>query len=166
MPQRKAKLKRQQATPEFDFVAPFNLYESMDRLSQVQELREIPFVPKLRISFDLMNDDTCKFIIQRSGPDSLKLHGYLNRLDDEKTYVSGETQMTKQTFGETGLIVALILLLSPFIGWFVGLILLGGLAAFIHYYRQGVQAEQGRLEKLLKDTLAREGDLYFLVQNP
>jgi len=159
----KRKNKAKRPEPEFDFVAPYSLTECMDRLTHLQELRDIPFVPKIRINCEWVNDNTTKFTIQRSGPDALKVYGYLNQVDDQKTYVSGAMQTQKQTFWETGLIVAGVLVLSPFIGWITGLVLLGMLGGFVHYYKHGVKNELWRMERLLKDVLSRHHSLETIL---
>lgn len=153
MPHRE-KRKEKRSEPEFDFVSAYSLAECVERLTHLQELRSIPFVPKLRITCEWLNDDTTKFTIQRSGPDALKLCGYLNQLDGSRTYVSGALQTKHHTFWETGIIVVGVVLLSLFIGWITGLILLAILAAFIHLYKHGVRNELWRMERLLKDTLS------------
>lgn len=147
------KEKEKRVEPDFDFIAPYSMDECIERLTHLQELRDIDFVPRIRIHCDVLNDDTCKFIIQRSGPDTLKIYGYLNRLDGRTTYVSGSSGMSRQTFHETGFLVAAVVLLSPFVGLIVSVGLLGGLGAFVHYYRHGMTKEVYRIQELMKDIL-------------
>jgi len=148
---RKEKDKRTE--PDFDFIAPYSMDTCIERLTHLQELRDIDFVPKIRIQCDVLNDDTCKFIIQRGGPDALKIYGYLNRLDGRTTYVSGSSHRTRQTFYETGFLAGSIVVLSPFVGVVVSVGLLGALGAFIHSYRHGMEKEVYRIQELLKDVL-------------
>ena len=157
------KRKRKPVLPErhenrvpFDFVAVNTLEVCLSRLGSMQDLRDIdPWSPKAIVRIEYVNDNTYGFTVIEHEPAPVELRGYLNRLDDETTYVSGEARAKLfLQLAELLFLAGLIVLLTMFVGFFVLLLFVPPLAAFVWYYWHGVNKERDRLVRVVKDTLS------------
>ena len=137
----------------FDFVAPYSLEDCIYRLGKLQEIRDLKFVPRIIIKRRMLDVDTCEFHVRETRPASITLVGYLNRLDDGATYVSGETAIQRRTYVEAAPFVGAIFALCIVVGWGVGALLLPPLFLFMRGYWRGSEVEQDRLLRLTKDML-------------
>jgi hypothetical protein len=142
-------------TVSFDFVANTPLETCKTRLSQLQDLRQLdPWVPKTRVHFDYVNDQTYAFIIREKEPAPVELRGYLNRLDDERAYISGQASAKIYLqAAEFLFLFGLIVLLTIFVGLFVAVLFLPPLGIFMRYYWHGARRERDRLVAVVRDTL-------------
>ena len=85
----------------------------------------------------------------------VKIHGYLNRLHAESTYVSGVAitrrhVLYRELIVGSGLILGLALVVGPLIG----LLYVPAFAVFILRYRRGVALELDRLTRVVGDMLS------------
>ena len=147
---------RHETTVAFDFVAPNKLEECVSRVGSLQDLRDLdPWSPKAIVHIEHVNDNTYGFVVLESEPAPIRLHGYLNRLDDVTTYVSGEAQAKLfLQLAEVLFLAGLIVVLAMFVGLFVIILFVPPLAVFVWYYWHGVRRERERLMRVLKDTLS------------
>ena len=149
---------RHDITLTFDFVAVNTLEECVSRVGKLQDLRDLdPWSPKATVHIEHVNDNTYGFVIIENEPAPIKLRGYLNRLDAETTYVSGEAQAKLfLQLAEVMFLAGLIVVLTMFVGFFMVFLFVPPLAAFVWYYWHGVRRERERLLRVLKDTLCHQ----------
>lgn len=140
---------------DFDFVSPHSITECADRLSKLQELREIDFAPQMTLQKRVIKTDLIEFTLHESHPAAIKITGWMNRLDEGHTYISGTVLIQHQVYQrETLPLAAIVVGIGPVVGWGASILLLGLLGAFSWRTITGSQREQARLIELLKDTLA------------
>jgi hypothetical protein len=147
---------RYQAVVSFDFVAANPLEVCMSRLGSLQDLRELDaWSPKVRVNLDQTNEQTVTFTVRELAPAPILLTGYVNDLNDDRCYVSGEAsaQIYLQ-LGEVVFLGGLLLALTIFIGVFVFVLFAPPLGVFLWYSWRGAQRERDRLIAVLKDTLS------------
>jgi len=140
----------------FDFVAVTPLEECVSRVAAMQDLRGLdPWSPETRVHIQDENADTYAFIIREREPAPIELRGYMNRLDDGTTYISGvaSAKLYLQATEVIALLV-LIVLLTWFVGLFVAVLFLPPLGMFGWFYWRGARKERDRLVAVLRDTLS------------
>ncbi len=147
--------KRKKHKLDIDFVAPHSLEECAYLLGRLDDRREIPFAPPIRVRLDYIDDDTCAFRLNEDAPAPVVIHGYLNRLYDDSTYVSGiaitrQRVLYRELLLGCGLILGLTLLVGPM----VSVLYVPAFAAFVLRYRRGVELELGRLTRVVGDMLS------------
>ncbi len=138
----------------FDFCAPLALEECVSRLGSLQEHRPIDWAPTTTVRIERLNPDTYTFAITEHNPAPVRISGYLNRLDEAATYVSGEAASGNlRQWGEVALVGALVLGLSAWLGLFVGCLFFPPLGVFAWMYYRGTHKERDRLLRVTRDTL-------------
>ena len=148
------KPKRKRRGLEMDFIAPHAIEDCMYKLGQLHEQREIPFAPLLSVRLASLDADTCHFELRQRLPAPVSIHGYLNRLDGQSTYVSGLAVLHyRRLYGEAALVLLGLLGLMLVVGPLIGLLYLPLLLIFMLRYRHGAAQEFGRLSQLLTGML-------------
>jgi hypothetical protein len=139
----------------FDFVTATPLETCVSRVAAMQDLRELdPWSPQTRVHIQADGTDTYAFIIREREPAPIELRGYMNRLDDGTTYVSGEASAKLYLqAAEVASLLALIVLLTWFVGLFVAILFLPPLGVFGWFYWRGARKERDRVVAVLRDTL-------------
>jgi hypothetical protein len=142
----------------FDFVAANPLETCVSRVAAMQDLRDIdPWSPKTHVHIQDENANTYAFTIREREPAPIEVRGYMNRLDDGTTYISGEAsaQIYLQAT-EVLAVLALIILLTWFVGLFVAILFLPPLGMFGWFYWRGARKERDRVVAVLRDTLGAQ----------
>lgn len=139
----------------FDFVAPTPLETCVSRVAAMQDLRDLdPWSPQNRVHIQNENHNTYAFTIREREPAPIELRGYMNRLDDGATYISGEASARLYLQAtEVLALLALIIGLTWFVGLFVAILFLPPLGMFGWFYWRGARKERDRVVAVLRDTL-------------
>lgn len=150
-----AVLGRRESVIVFDFVTPLGLEACQSRVGAMQDLRNLDdWSPQVRVNLNVMDEQTCAFRLTEQQPAPIVITGYLNRLDDGSTYVSGEASARVYLqLGELAFLVALIFVLTVWVGWYVAVLFGPLLMMFVWYTWRGVRKERDRLTAVLRDTL-------------
>jgi hypothetical protein len=140
----------------FDFVATTTLEQCVSRVGQMQDLRGLdPWSPVTYVNITHLDDHTYAFTIREHEPAPIELKGYMNRLDDETTYISGEASAKIYLqVGEFAFLLGLIAVLTIFVGLFVAVLFLPPFGVFAWLYWHGARRERNRLVAVIKDTLS------------
>ena len=147
--------KRKKHELDIDFVAPHSLEDCAYLLGRLDDRREIPFAPPVRVRLEPVDDDTVAFRLHEEAPAPVVIHGYLNRLHDESTYVSGiAITRLHVLYRELLLGSGLILGLTAVVGPIVSVLYAPAFAMFVLRYRRGVALELGRLTRVVGDILS------------
>jgi len=143
----------------FDFVAVTPLEECVTRVAALEDLRDLDaWVPATRVNLDQIDTHTYAFIIRENDPAPVELRGYMNRLDDGTTYVSGRASAKVYLQGaEFGFLLSLIFGLAVFVGVFVLFLFGPPFGLFVWFYWRGARKERDRLVAVVKDTLSHRG---------
>ena len=147
--------KRKKHELDIDFIAPHSIEQCAYLLGRLDDRREIPYAPPVRVRLDYVDDNTYAFRLNEDAPAPLIIHGFLNRLHDDSTYVSGiaitrRHVLYREMIVGSGLILGLALLVGPII--FV--LYVPVFAVFVLRYRRGVELELGRLTRVVGDMLS------------
>lgn len=135
-----------------DFVAPYPLSECVYRLGEMQELRDIPFVPRVKIQLKPVKNEHYRFTITEVAPASIEIRGDLYRLGNDKTHVTADATIQRRTYVEWIPVAVLITALFPVIG-LASLIFGASLGVFVRKYWIGSEREYKRLIRQTEDTL-------------
>lgn len=139
----------------FDFVTTTPLETCVSRVAAMQDLRKLdPWSPQTRVHIQDESADTYAFTVREREPAPIELRGYMNRLDDGTSYISGEAsaQLYLQAT-ELFALLALVVGLTWFVGLFVAVLFLPPLGLFGWFYWRGARKERDRLVAVLRDTL-------------
>lgn len=151
MPRKK---KRKKLSLDIDFVAPRPLEDCVYRLGRLDDRREIPFAPPVSIRLAQLDEDTWSFRLNESTPAPVTIHGYLNRLHDQSTYVSGLAKIERHRLYRDLLFgLLLILLVALVVGLVVIVLYLPVFLVFTARYQSGIEDERNRLTRLMGDIL-------------
>jgi hypothetical protein len=138
-----------------DFISPHSLDECAYRLGRLDDRRRVPFVPQTRICVRCLNENTWSFSINETLPAPVRVYGYLNRLHDASTYISGEViisyrRLCRDVVMGGALLIGLGLVVHVLVALVYGLCF----GLFLWRYLRGIAAERSRLTRLIGDTLS------------
>jgi hypothetical protein len=138
-----------------DFVVSQPLERCAYRLALVEERREIPFVPRLTLYLCRVDADTYVFELHEDHALPISIQGVLNRLDQNRTYVSGRVRLDQpRMVAEQSAVLLMTLACALLIGPLMVCISLPLLCLLLGRYQQATTDEFGRLIHLLRGTLA------------
>jgi hypothetical protein len=139
---------------DIDFVAPHALDDCVYRLGRLDDRRAVPFAPPVSIRLAHLDADTWGFCLNEDTPAPIRIDGYLNRLHDDATYVSGRAMMRRRSLYRDLLLGLLLILgLALVVGPVIVLLYLPAFLFFTTRYHDGVADEHARLARLMSDTL-------------
>lgn len=137
----------------FGFLSPFSLDRCVDRLQEVQEIRDIAFSPRVRLDLMPLDGDAFEFRVLEYEPASIEIVGLLEILDSRATVVRGEVRLSAVIALEVIAAVLLIGMLAHAVSTTIALLFYPVLAWFIWRYWIGLKDERDRLARLIHGML-------------
>ncbi|MBZ0294380.1 MAG: hypothetical protein K8L99_17590 [Anaerolineae bacterium] len=140
---------------DIDFVSRYSLEDCIYRLGKLDDRRRYPFAPITLLRLQYLDDNTCAFQVAERLPAPVVIHGYLNRLQSDATYVSGHARIRRhRLIGEVLIGFGLIALIALLVGTLVIVLYLPVAAVFFWRYQRGVADEHRRLVRVFRDLLS------------
>lgn len=146
--------KRQHRPVAIDFVAAYSLEDCAYRLGQLHDRRALPFVPPVQVRLICLDDDTWAFQLRETQSAPVTIHGFLNRLHHDSTYISGVAVINRyRLYADAVIGLAIISGLALIVGLVVAVLYVPILLYLIQRYWRASRAELLRLTRLIGDVL-------------